>query len=132
MRVFKHLSAVILILLVSAAFATWFGKEGKFALFLTSILVTFFIFNFAVRNMISFKPYFLSKWNIFSSKFRREIEVDVPKELLHDKLLEVIADSSFTLKYENKDNFEIMATSKLSWLSWGEIIYVQPILSKVS
>ncbi len=130
MRIFKNLAVVLLILLVSAASATWFVKGSKFALFFTSILITFFLFNLTIRNKISFKPYFLSKWNIFSSKYRREIEFDVPKELVFDKLLEVIADSPFTPKYENKDKFEIFATSKFSWSSWGENIYIQLILSK--
>ena len=50
--------------------------------------------------------------------------------MVFDKLLEVIADSPFTPKYENKDKFEIFATSKFSWSSWGENIYIQLILSK--
>lgn len=60
----------------------------------------------------------------------REIEFDIPKELVFDKLLEVITDSPFSIKYTNKEKFEILATSKISWFSWGENIYIQLILSK--
>lgn len=130
MRAFKNLVAVLLIVLVSAAFAKWIVKESVFAFLLTGILIFFFLFNLLVRYNISFKPYFLSKWNILSSKFSREIEIDVPKELVFEKLLEVITNSSFAIKYKNKDKFEILATSKLSWLSWGENIYIELILLK--
>lgn len=122
--VFKNFLVVILILFVSSFFAKMMVNQSGVAQVFSVILIFVLLFNIVVRNMFSFKPYFLSKWNIFSSKFSEEFEFDIPKDLAFEKILEVVAESSFILKYSSKSNHEIFVTTKFSWRSWGENIYI--------
>lgn len=85
-----------------------------------AVLLTF---NLLVRRSLAFKPWFLSKFNIFSANFSREFEVEIPADLAFDKILEVAAESGFKLAKADKDKLEILAISTTSWKSWGENIY---------
>ena len=127
MRTFKNILSALVILLVSVTFVVLLRKESFIVFIICLVIISLFLFNNLVRNSIFFKPYFLSKWNIFTSKYVTDFEFDIPKELMFDKLIEVINDGPMKLKYSNKDKFMILATSKLSWASWGDNIYIYPI-----
>ncbi len=43
---------------------------------------------------------------------------------MFEKLIEVIDDSKFKLIKADKVNHEILAISRISWLSWGENLYI--------
>ncbi len=124
MRAYKNLLAIAFILLFSFTLAAWMTKRGNVAYLISITLMSIFLFNIIVRNRIWFKPYFVSSWNIFSSKFRRDFEFDIPRELVLEKIIEVMQDSPFEIKYVDRETYEILAVSKLSWLSWGENIYL--------
>lgn len=83
-----------------------------------------FSFNLIVKNNPAFKPYFTSKFNYFTSKYRSKITSDIPQDLMFEKMLEVIQNAPFTLKNSNKQTHEILASASISWKSWGENIYI--------
>ena len=127
MKAYKHVLVAILFLL-GAGVLTQITIKGNFIHFVWITFLLFFLFNSIVRSKISFKPYFLSKWNFFSAKYRKDIEFDIPIELVFDKLLEVFSEKPFKLRYANKDTFEIFSTTGYSWKSWGENIYIQLVM----
>lgn len=88
------------------------------------LIVSFFIFNLVIRKSLSFKRYFTSKYNLLTSKVHAEKTFDIPKELMFEKLIEVINDSKFKLIEADQDAFEILAFTPISFKSWGENLYV--------
>ncbi len=82
------------------------------------------IFNISIRKNLWFKPYFLSKYNILTSKKRFQKEFDFSKELLFHKLLEVLHDSGFKIIQTNENTGDIFAITLMSWFSFGENIYI--------
>lgn len=87
------------------------------------IMAIVFTFNLCVRRSLYFKPYFLSKFNIFSAKSGSRFEIDIPVDLAFDKIKEVIADSPLKLIKADRNKHEILAISNISFSSWGENIY---------
>ena len=71
-----------------------------------------------------FKNYFTSRFNLLTSKVRFEKEFDIPKEMMFEKIIEVINDSKFKLVKADKENFEILAITTITWKSWGENLYI--------
>lgn len=90
---------------------------------LACLTVLVFGFNLLVRKSLYFKPYFLSKINVFSAQSGNKFVVDIPVDLAFDKIKEVIAESHFKLITEDRNKLELLAISKISWSSWGETIY---------
>jgi len=88
------------------------------------IIIVLLLFNFIVRRFISFKPYFTNKFNILCSKYHKKHTYDIPKELLFEKLIEVVKNSGFKLKKSDKLTYNIFATAPISWWSWGQNIYI--------
>jgi hypothetical protein len=89
------------------------------------ILVGIVLFTLAVKRIAWFKPYVISKYNILSGKVRYQQEFDFPKELLFDKLLEVMQEAGFKIIQTNRDTCDIFAITRPSWyVWWGENIYV--------
>ncbi len=83
-----------------------------------------FLFSLLVRRNINFRPYFTSSYNLFTAKIRRQDEFDIAKDILFDKLVEVLSDAGFTVRYTDKGKGVLFATSRISMFSWGENIYV--------
>jgi hypothetical protein len=115
--------AVVLLILATAYLITWFVPEHRWHLIVIGISVLFF-FHLAVRKIYFFKPYFISKYNVLSRKVRYQYTIDLPKDILFEKFREVIKDSGFRIIYTNKAVGNIFATSGISWVSWGENIYI--------
>ncbi len=88
------------------------------------IILGFFIFNLFIRKSLLFKNYFTSRFNLLTSKVRFEKEFDISKELMFEKLIEVINDSKFKLIKADKEKFEILAITTITWKSWGENLYI--------
>lgn len=89
------------------------------------LILAVFIFNFIVRQKLSFKRYFTSKHNLFSTKVYSEHSYGgVPKEIMYEKMLEVFSNSRFRLVDSNREKLEILAIAKTSLLSWGENLYI--------
>jgi hypothetical protein len=83
-----------------------------------------FIFSLVVRKIVWFKPYFTSKFNLLTNKTRHKQEFDFPKDLLFDKMIEVMTNAGFKINKSNKETGDIFATTGMTWFSWGENIYV--------
>lgn len=120
--IMRMLKGIFVVLVIAAIVAV---SSGSMAVIYSLAIINFIIFSFnlLVRRLIAFKPYFLSRFNIFSANFNKEFEVDISADLAFAKILEVIADSGFKLVTADKDKLEILAISKLGWKSWGENIY---------
>jgi hypothetical protein len=88
------------------------------------LIVGFFIFNFAIRKSLSSKNYFTNNYNLFTSTVRYEKSFDLSKELMFEKIIEVLSNSDFKLVETSKSKFEILAISKITFKSWGENLYI--------
>lgn len=98
--------------------------ENPLFIIIIFLILGFFIFNIVMRKSLSFKKYFTSQYNPLTSKIRSEKVFDVSKELMFEKVIEVINDSKFKLIKTDRDNFEILAISRITLLSWGENLYI--------
>ncbi len=125
MKNFKHL-LVILVLVSIPFFYAKLPVEPNNLIWkiIPIVLISLFLFNLLVRKVTWFKPYFTSKFNLFTTKFRMQKEFDIPKELMFQKLIEVIKNSNFKIVNVNEVNNEIFATSPFSLMSWGENLYI--------
>lgn len=90
-----------------------------------SLIAGFFLFNLTVRHSLSFEGYFTSPFNVFTSKAKETIVSDLQRELLFAKLTEVLVDSKFRLIKADRGNYRILAITGISWLSWGENLYIR-------
>ncbi len=77
------------------------------------------------RRKLYFKSWILSKLNFFLGKEVRIVQSEISKDLLFEKLLEVIEESDFEFADSNKDNFEIVATTFPNFFTWGENMYIE-------
>ena len=96
---------------------------------ISTIIIVFcfslFFFNIAVRRILWFRPYFISKFNLLTSTFKIEKEYDFEKDILFHKIIEVLTNSKYrVVKYDEAKGL-ILATSRMSWKSWGENIYIK-------
>ena len=80
-------------------------------------------FNYAVRRSTWFKPYFISRYNVLCAKFRHTQEFDFSKEILFEKLLEVLPSAGLEIMQSDLRTGTIFAISDTTW-SWGENIYI--------
>jgi hypothetical protein len=105
-------------------------KDNITLLFFIVIIGSWFLylflqkFNFAVRGNVRYKPYFISRYNILTSKIRRVREIDLPKELLFKKLIEIMPRIGFEIKHSDEKNGTIHAITPIREIIRGEIIYV--------
>lgn len=77
-----------------------------------------------VRKKISYQSYFRHPLNLFTLKNDKSYTVDLPQNLLIEKVEEVLRLNQCSIVYRNSNNSEIMATTKFNILSWGENIYI--------
>lgn len=115
----------LLILIVLPFLIGNYLKPDSPILVVTLLLIGgFFIFNLVIRKSLSFKNYFTHQYNFLTSKVRSEKTFDISKELMFDKIIEVINDSKFKLVEADKERFEILAIAPISFKSWGENLYI--------
>lgn len=124
MKALKHISVAILFLFISVLMAYYLETNSLIMISFQILIIVFFSFNFFARKSISYKKYFVSPYNPFTGKIWSEKAYDIPKELLFEKIIEVINDSNFNLVDLDKDRFEILAISKTTFESWGENLYI--------
>ncbi len=125
MRILKNIIVIVFILLSTYLLSKYvdFNPNPVLIIIIVFFYILFF-FNIIVRRYIWFQPYFTSKYNILNSKYSNEEEYDFPKSMLFLKVLEVLDKSKFrVLKYDEKKG-SILVTTPISWLSWGENIYI--------
>lgn len=85
------------------------------------LIVGLLVFNIFARNSFVFKGYFVSKWNIFSEKSTQSFTTDLPLDLIHENLIEILQRHQFTIRH--RDSNHLFATTGMSFRSWGENIY---------
>lgn len=112
-------------IMIFTAFIVWAQRENE-NLVRTLAFVSggLFLFSFLVRRNIHFKPYFTNKYNFLTSKIRRRDEIDIRKDTLFDKMAEVLSEAGFKVRYTDKEKGTLFATSRMSFSSWGENIYI--------
>lgn len=124
MKTLKH----ILIAISGVLFAILCGfylKPGNPIMMSTSFLILgFVIFNLIIRKSLSYKNYFTSRNNLFTTKYRTEKAFDISKALMFEKIIEVLNNSEFKLVEVDKDKYEILAITQLTFKSWGENLYI--------
>ena len=116
-------AVLVVIILIPSVTNLVLGTED-WLLILPLGILAFLMFNLLIRKSLLFKSYFTSPLNVLTSKTRSEISFPIPRDLMFDKIIEVINDSNFELIEANRDIYEILATTRLSWLSWGENLYI--------
>ena len=117
---------VLLFILLFLPFliGNYLKPDNPFVVVLIFLIAGFFVFNLVIRKSLSFKKYFTHKYNLLASKVHSEKTFDISKELMFEKVIEVINDSKFKLVEADKDRFEILAIAPISFKSWGENLYV--------
>lgn len=93
-------------------------------LIVISVILGFFLFNLALRKSLSLKAYYTSPFNLLTAKMKAEQIYEIPRDLMFEKISEVIDDSKFKLARMEKSKYTILATAGISWKSWGENIYI--------
>lgn len=91
---------------------------------LALVIISFFSLALILRKSLFFKNYFTSKYNLFTTKIQKEMYFEISKELLFEKIIEVIDSSEFKISEINKEKFQLLAISKVTLKSWGENIYI--------
>lgn len=124
MKTIKHIAIAILIILLSFTIANYVEPADPLLIIIPLLLLGFFLFNLIIRRYLNYKGYFTSKYNVLTQKYRNQREYPIAKEILFDKIIEVLEDSHFNLKEVNRDQFEILAISPITWKSWGENLYI--------
>jgi hypothetical protein len=120
----KHILVAIVLISMAVLSTYLLDPDYSIGLLISFLILAFLIFNLIIRKSLRFKNYFTSKLNILTSKVWHEKVFDIPQELLFEKILEVIAQSNFQLADSDKEGFVILATSRITFKSWGENLYI--------
>lgn len=125
MRGMKNFLAIVLILVLTF-FLTRMSNNSDYNVMaiVAFVLGAFFILNLALRRSIASKPYFTSKYNFLTSKFRTIKSYDISQQLMFDKIIEVIGDTKFKLVDTDEESCELLALSSITFKSWGENLYI--------
>ena len=132
MKTSKHLLVFALIMVVSTI-GGLLSLNDDFKVFIcifAAVILLLLVLNLILRRSLKFKGYFLSKYNIVTTKSKKSIAIDIPQELIIAKILEVLEESNFKLIEADRKNTELLFHSKISFWSWGENLYIN--LSKLN
>jgi len=124
MKTFKHILVAVFIMLISVLMTHYLKPNNPIMIVFLFLILGFFIFNLIIRKSLSFKNYFTSPYNLITTKVRYQKSYDIPKDLMFEKIIEVINNSNFKLVETNKEKLEILAISSLTFKSWGENLYI--------
>ena len=124
MKTYKHIFIAILIILFSGLIGYYLKPNNPIMIVLSFLILGFFIFNLIIRKSLSFKNYFTSPYNLFTTKVYYQKTYEIPKELMYEKIIEVIDNSKFKLVDTNNEKLEILAISSITFKSWGENLYI--------
>jgi len=124
MKTLKHILVAALIIFISILIPFYTEPNNPYMMIFTFLIAGFFIFNLIIRKSLLYKNYYTSKYNFFTSKVRYERTYDIPIDLMFEKILEVVNNSSLKLVETNKEKFEILAITSMTLISWGENLYI--------
>lgn len=88
-----------------------------------ALIVGFFTFHLWVRRSLAFQGYFSSPFNLLTAKTHEIKTYGLDRELLFEKMLEVLESSKFKVVDTDPERYRILALSGISWRSWGENLY---------
>ncbi len=117
-------TSVIIFAIYMVLMLTILKKAPELFIGFAVISAALFLFSMIVRNSIYFKPYFTSKYNVLTSKILHQMQFDLPKDILFEKMKEVLTEAGFKVRHADKAAGILFATSSISFCSWGENIYV--------
>ncbi|PKG41684.1 hypothetical protein [Psychroflexus sp. MES1-P1E] len=124
LKVFKTWIALFVLMVLPFLIGNYIELENPIYIITIFLIAGFFIFNLVIRKSLFFKNYFTNQYNILTSKVHSEKTFDISKELMFEKIIEVINDSKFRLIEADKDRFEILVITPISFRSWGENLYI--------
>lgn len=116
--------ALFVLIVLPFLIGNYLEPENPLLIITIFLIVGFFIFNLIIRKSLFFKYYFTNQYNILTAKVHAEKSFDISKELMFEKIIEVINDSEFKLVEADKEKFEILAITSLTFKSWGENLYI--------
>lgn len=122
MKNIKHLLAILALISIPLLLGFYSSLELSYVIIV--VIPAFFILHLIIRRSLNFKNYFLNKYNFLTSKYSGSFSYDIPPELMYKKVMEVLVATKFKLVDSDDDKFEILATTPLSWMSWGENLYI--------
>ncbi len=115
-------STIVILLLIGVFAITASILFGITILFY--ILFGLLLFNEAFREAYSLKGYLTHPLNFLSLKFKRTVEFPWSKDMLSEKLTEIMNASDFKSVDIIEDTGNIFAVSRTTWKSSGENIYI--------
>jgi len=122
-KAIKNLIAVACLMAITIYIAKYASDDIVKYIILIPVII--FIFNFSVRGITAFKPYFISPLNVLSGKTIIEKQLDLPKAILVEKFSEVLTNAGFKIREIDKEAGTLFATTSLTWKSWGDNIYIE-------
>jgi len=102
MKTFKHILVAVLIMLISVLMTHYLKPNNPIMIVFLFLILGFFIFNLIIKKSLSFKNYFTSPYNLITTKVHYQKSYDIPKDLMFEKIIEVINNSNFKLVYVTK------------------------------
>lgn len=117
--------AIVVLFVLPFFTVNYFENNERTLLLLIMLFLGLFIFHFIIRTSLTFRPYFTSKLNFLSSKHKAVARFDVPCDLMFKKIIEVLEESKFRLREVDSTKNELVATTGISFKSWGENVYIQ-------
>ncbi len=129
----KLILIAILILLFAFNFHEMYRIVKEYGLTFYNVLIIsvsisvelLLVLSLIFRRKLYFKSWILSKMNFFLGKEVRVDQSEISKDLLYEKLLEVIEESDFYLADTDRKSFQLLATTFPNFLTWGENMYVE-------
>jgi hypothetical protein len=103
----------------------YYSGEKWLSLFVFLPLILLLIINLFLRKKLRYKNWFLSSLNIFLDRKTEIVKLDFTSDLLFEKLLEVIEESSFKILDISHEKLQIVCGTNPNLKTWGENIYIQ-------
>lgn len=103
----------------------YYSGEKWLSLFVFLPLILLLIVNLFLRKKLRYKNWFLSSLNIFLDRKTEVVKLEFTSDLLFEKLLEVIEESSFNLLDISHEKLQIACGTNPNFKTWGENIYIQ-------
>lgn len=124
MKNLKNILVVVALVTFSIVYTRFVPADSIGAYLVVVIIGCLFAVHFIIRKIPAFKGYFLSPVNFLSAKYSSVTQYDIPIELMFEKTIEVLESTHFKVQQTDKSQYEIFATSPISWRSWGENLYI--------
>lgn len=104
---------------------SYYSGEIWLPLIVFIVPVGLLIINLSLRKSLRYTSWFLSSLNFLLERKKFITKSEISKELLFEKLMEVIKESEFKLLDANKETFQILCGTTVNFWTWGENVYIQ-------